>query len=136
MFVCSCSWPWPWWVGVPRNLHVAAVRNLGVVMSTQASAAKLPPPPVIGEMAEMPTRMDALQHTVDALAGCVAIIKVAAEGHTIMDVAIGGRFDELRNMMVGLSGNRGGMVAGQPGRCCPCLTSPPPVADPAGTHYE
>jgi hypothetical protein len=50
--------------------------------------------------------------TVASLASCVAIIEVEAEGYMSIAAVKYGRFDELRDIMVGLSGKRAGVVAG------------------------
>jgi hypothetical protein len=54
---------------VPPNVQTGAVRNIGVVMATQANVANQAPLPGIGEMVHMLVRMDALQITMALLAG-------------------------------------------------------------------
>jgi hypothetical protein len=58
--------------------------------------------------------MDALQITMASLVRRVAIAEVAAQRHTNMAVSIDGQFDELRDIIRGLQGNRGGVVDGPP----------------------
>jgi hypothetical protein len=61
--------------GVPRNVHTWAVRNLSVVMVTQASVANQASPPGSLDIIQMLVHMDALQNDMASLAGCVSVLR-------------------------------------------------------------
>jgi hypothetical protein len=116
---------------VPRSVHSGAVRNLGVAMATQVGVANQTPPHAGGEMGEMVVRMETLQSTISLLAGRVAIMEMAAQGHTDMAAAIDGWFDELCDLLRGFHKDQGGVVFGPP-PVIPMVVPPlgPAVANP------